>query len=1054
MTIKTKAQLDKMAKAGKKAMDGERPQLIFGLGTCGIASGGRALLDFAEKHLAKKGADVQIISVGCIGMCHAEPLVDVKLPGRPRVSYPEVTEEKLKEIIDKHLLKSRPVKELALTQFTHEMSISDEQEPKDEPYPGIPTNDRLPFFTKQARIVLRNCGIIDPESIDEYMARGGYASAFKAVHEMSPEEVIEEVKKSGLRGRGGAGFPTGLKWEFCRKAPGSVKYLICNADEGDPGAYINRAVLEGDPHTLLEGMIIAGYAMGSTEGFIYVRTEYPLAIDRLKTALEQAEKLGILGENMMGSSFSFRIHIREGAGVFVCGEETALIKSIEGKRGEPRPRPPFPATQGLWGKPTNINNVETLANIPIIIKKGGAWLSGIGTETGKGTKGFSLVGKINRPGLVEVPLGIPMKDIIYEIGGGIPDGRGFKAVQTGGPSGGCIPADKLDVPVDYENLKALGSIVGSGGMVVMDEDTCMVDVAKYFLEFTSEESCGQCTPCRVGTKKMLELLEKITSGHGAMEDIALLEELASQVSAGSLCALGGTAPNPVLTTLKNFRSEYEEHITGKYCKASTCAALFKAPCQNTCPAGTNVPGFIQLIAEGRYADAYEMNRLDNPLPAVCGRVCEHPCEARCQRVQMDEPLSVRELKRFCSDALAVGEGRHKPTLKKLASNGKSVGVVGGGPSGLAAAHFLAHMGYSVTIFESSPELGGMLRYGIPRYRLPADVLDREIADIRSMGVEVVCNCRIGKDTTLLQLIDEFDAVYLAIGAQNDKALGVEGENLDGVMPGLKVLRDINSGKKVNFGKSTLIIGGGNVAIDVARSALRAGAKVTVAYRREEIDMPAYPEEIKAAKEEGVEFVFLAAPKSVFGKAGKASGMAFERQEMREYTKWGRRSPGPTGETFDIAADTIVTAIGQELDSSFSEQIKERLINKRGLIDIDPKSRSTPLVKVFAGGDAVSGPASVIDAIADAKEAAMRIDDFLLHRDGMAEWKELNAIEYGMEAPTENEQRMERQAPGELDVAKRMKGYAEVVTCLEEDKAKLECRRCLRCDLSSQSEEVE
>jgi NADH:ubiquinone oxidoreductase subunit F (NADH-binding) len=437
----------------------------------------------------------------------------------------------------------------------------------------VPHYKDIPFYSKQHRIVLRNCGYINPDHIEEYIARDGYQALAKALTQMTPEEVLEEVKRSGLRGRGGAGFPTGLKWEFARKAAGDKKYIICNADEGDPGAFMDRSVLEGDPHAVIEGMLLGAYAIGADEGYIYCRAEYPLAIKRLKNAIKQAEEYGLLGDNIMNTGFSFHLHIKEGAGAFVCGEETALMASIEGKRGMPRPRPPFPAQAGLWGKPTNINNVETWANVPQIILNGADWYSSIGTESSKGTKVFALTGKVKNTGLIEVPMGITIREIVFELGGGILGDKEFKAVQIGGPSGGCLTKDHLDLPVDYESLTGAGAIMGSGGLVVMDEDTCMVDVAKFFLEFTQRESCGKCVPCREGTKQMLLLLEKITNGEGTMEDLNTLEELAHMVRRMSLCGLGQTAPNPVLTTLKYFRHEYEAHIRDKKCPAKVCTAL-------------------------------------------------------------------------------------------------------------------------------------------------------------------------------------------------------------------------------------------------------------------------------------------------------------------------------------------------------------------------------------------------------------------------------------------------------------------------------------------------
>jgi NADH-quinone oxidoreductase subunit F len=498
--------------------------------------------------------------VGCIGLCYAEPLVEIKKPGMPSVFYGNVTPELASEIVRDYVVGGNPRSDLALG--TRGEGAID----------GIPCFYDLPVLKPQVRIALRNCGNIDPENIHHYVANGGYEGLSKALG-MSRQEVIDVVKKSGLRGRGGAGFPTGVKWQFCHDAPGDIKYLVCNADEGDPGAFMDRAVLEGDPHAVLEGMLIGAYALGASVGYIYIRAEYPLAIQRLRVALRQMEEWGLVGDNIMGSDFSFHIKIKEGAGAFVCGEETALMASIEGNRGMPRPRPPFPAQAGLWGKPTNINNVETWSNVSAILLNGAEWYASYGTEKSRGTKTFSLVGKVARPGLIEVPMGITLREIIYGIGGGIPEGKAFKAVQTGGPSGGCLPASFLDSPVDYESLASAGSIVGSGGMVVLDEDSCMVEIARYFLTFTQAESCGKCIPCRWGTKQMLDILEDIVNGKGREGDIELLLELSQAVKDGSLCALGGTAPNPVLTTIRYFRDEYEAHVSEKRCPALACNAL-------------------------------------------------------------------------------------------------------------------------------------------------------------------------------------------------------------------------------------------------------------------------------------------------------------------------------------------------------------------------------------------------------------------------------------------------------------------------------------------------
>lgn len=565
---------------GGKAMAFYRSQVLICGGTGCTSSGSMDLKEKFHEEVKKNGIEneIEIIRTGCFGLCELGPVVIVYPEG---AFYSRVTVEDVEEIVKEHLVKGRVVTRLLYTESVDEGRIKSLNE--------------VDFYKKQYRIALRNCGVIDPENIDEYIAFDGYKALAKVLTEMTPQEVIEVVKKSGLRGRGGGGFPTGLKWEFTAKSQGDQKYVICNADEGDPGAFMDRSVLEGDPHSVLEAMAIAGYAIGANQGYIYVRAEYPIAVQRLEVAIKQAREYGVLGKNIFGTGFDFDIEVRLGAGAFVCGEETALMNSIEGKRGMPRPKPPFPAQSGLWGKPTVINNVETYANIPPIILNGAEWFASIGTEKSKGTKVFALGGKIRNTGLVEVPMGITLREIIYEIGGGIPNGKKFKAVQTGGPSGGCIPAEHLDTPIDYDTLTALGSMMGSGGMIVMDEDNCMVDVARFYLEFTQDESCGKCTPCRIGTKRLLEILEKITEGKGTEEDLAKLEELSIQIKNTALCGLGQTAPNPVLSTLKYFRHEYEAHVKEKRCPAGVCKSLMKyeivaekckgcSICARNCPA--------------------------------------------------------------------------------------------------------------------------------------------------------------------------------------------------------------------------------------------------------------------------------------------------------------------------------------------------------------------------------------------------------------------------------------------------------------------------------------
>lgn len=575
-------------------------KVVVGQGSCGVATGAKKTAAEFEKQIKEKGLNVVVDKTGCIGTCYLEPIVDVYDDnGNLSARYVKVQPEIVSDIVENHLVGGQVAKD-------HEISDVDKA-----------------FISKQKRIVLRNCGLINPENIEEYIATGGYEATKKVVTSMSQDEVIEEIKVSGLRGRGGAGFPTWFKWNAAKSSPGKVKYMVCNADEGDPGAFMDRSVLEGDPHSLIEGMIIGGFAMGATEGVIYVRAEYPLAIQRLEIAMDQARQKGFLGKNLFGTDFSFDLRIKAGAGAFVCGEETALIASLEGERGMPRLKPPFPAQKGYWQKPTNINNVETFANVPWIIVNGGAAFGAMGTPQSKGTKVFALAGKIKKGGLVEVPMGLPLKDVIYGIGDGIKKDKAFKAVQMGGPSGGCIPAELIETPVDYENINKTGAIVGSGGMIVMDETTCMVDMARYFLDFTRKESCGKCNYCRVGTKRMLEILERITIGEGKDGDIELLEELAIKIKDGSMCGLGQTAPNPVLTTIKYFRNEYEDHIYKKKCTAHSCKELLTFTindackgctlCSKKCPVGA-ITGELK-----------GMHVINQDLCIKCGK-CEETCK--------------------------------------------------------------------------------------------------------------------------------------------------------------------------------------------------------------------------------------------------------------------------------------------------------------------------------------------------------------------------------------------------------------------------------------------
>ena len=1002
-----------------------RTHVLVCAGAGCVSCGCQEVADTLKSEIDRLGLtdEVKLVMTGCMGSCNLGPVAAVVPEG---VFYERLDPEGIKRIAEEHLLKGRVVQD-----YLHS---------GEEVYRRM---EDLPFFKLQKKIVLRNCGVIDPGNIEEYIARDGYAALAKVLGEMTPQGVIDEIKKSGLRGRGGGGFPTGLKWQFTHDAPGEQKFVLCNADEGDPGAFMDRSVLEGDPHSVIEAMIIAGYAVGANQGYVYVRAEYPLAIERLGRAIQQAREWGFLSHNILDTGFGFDLDIRIGAGAFVCGEETALMASIEGKRGEPRPRPPFPAISGLWESPTLLNNVETYANITWIILNGADAFAGIGTEGSKGTKVFALAGAVNNTGLVEVPMGTTLGTLIYDIGGGVRGGRKFKAAQAGGPSGGCIPKEHLNVPMDYDSLKDLGAMMGSGGLIVMDENTCMVDLARFFLDFIQEESCGKCTPCRVGTKRMLEILDRIAHGLGQEGDIELLISLGEHIRDSALCGLGQTAPNPVLSTIRYFRDEYEAHIREKRCPACVCSSLFEAPCSHTCPAGTSVPKYISLIAHRRFTDALRVVRDHNPFVSVCGRVCNAPCESKCRRSQIDEPLSIRALKRFAADQAEKGE---LPLPNKRISRAaeRKVAIVGAGPAGLTAAYHLARMGYSPVVFEKEPVAGGMLATAIPPYRLPRNVLQREIEMIRSLGVDIRLGTAVGKDIPFDRIRSDFDAVLIATGADKGWTLGIPGEDLDGIYDAITFLKDVNLERNtIRVGDRVAVVGGGNSAIDAARTALRVGArKVTIVYRRLKDDMPAAPEEIHEAEAEGIEIRYLAAPIEAIGENGKVTALRCQLLELSEFDRSGRRKPQPIeGSVFDLPADTVITAISQEPDIEYlGGTVKTR---RGGAVEIDPATMKTSSDGVFAAGDLVNDDWTVINAIGDGIRAAISVDRYLGGTGELA--SEIEDIEIPP-APEDVDDIVETPRVREnlLCVESRI-GMAEVDLGYTREQALREAARCLRCD---------
>jgi NADH-quinone oxidoreductase subunit F len=1042
MKFANEKQLETYREGLKAAHDPSKIRICVCGGTGCNAQGSidlvKALNSAVKKYRLAGKAEVKV--TGCHGFCERGPIVVV----RPEnIFYVLVKAADADELVRVTCVEKGVVERLQYVDPGTGQRILREQD--------------VPFYKKQMRVILASNGHLDPTSIDDYILNDGYAALAKVLKGLSPERVIDEVKRSGLRGRGGAGFPTGRKWELCRQQAGDTKYIICNADEGDPGAYMNRSEIEGNPHLMIEGMMIGAYAIGASKAYVYCRAEYPLAIEQLNKAIAQLRECGLLGENILGSGFSLDVIIKMGAGAFVCGEETALMNSIEGKRGMPRPRPPFPAQSGVFGKPSNINNVETWCNIPLIINRGPEWFSGIGSDKSKGTKVFSLVGSVNNIGLVEVPFGTTLREIVNEIGGGVPRGKKFKAAQMGGPSGGCIPAGQMDVKIDYESLQSLGAIVGSGGLVVMDESTCMVDLAKFFMEFIQNESCGKCIPCREGTRRMLEILKAITrprrkeNGHDSLlrfQGILTLEKLAKTIKETALCGLGQTAPNPVLSTLRWFRDEYEAHVYERRCLSGSCKELVGAPCANTCPVDTEVWRYVAHVARGEYAEAYRVVRQANPLPISCARVCHHPCEAMCRcGTTGGEPIAVRTIKRFLVDSVAPST--FKAVVREAGKGAKRVAVIGAGPSGLTAAHCLSVLGHQVTVFEREKKAGGMLVCAIPEYRLPRKNLAREVKSLLNENMKILYGKSLGKDFTVDSLLKEgYDAVYIAIGSHSSRKLGLDGEDAKGILHGIDFLKSYNlKGQELACGRVG-IIGGGNSAIDAARVAIRQKAvkSVTVFYRRSPSEMPAYKEEVAAAVEEGVKIVPLMAPTKVIAEGGKLARVEFVRNEVGPKDEKGRQSfAAVPGSEHEVPLDTLVIAISESPDRSGLEKFKA---SKWGGVAADPGTMQTSRHEIFAGGDAVRGPNTVIDAIADGKRAAAMMDRFLKGRQmGIITKVRLPSVYVEpVEAEEGHKGAEARVKVPHLAAKARKKNHQEVELCINEAAARAEACRCLRCDL--------
>ncbi len=980
---------------------------------------------------------VEIRSTGCHGFCSKAPVIAIEPMG---VQYQEVEPNDAVEIVSQTLKKNQLIDRLAYRM------------PKT--FQPIFHRNQIPFYAKQERRVLSNCGRIDPTNIEHYIAAGGYQALVKALSKMTPEQVIHEVQAAKLRGRGGAGFPTGLKWKFARQSEGRPKYVVCNADEGDPGAFMDRAILEGDPHAIVEGMLLGAYAMGSEYGYIYVREEYPIAIDHLTIAIEQANEIGLLGENILGTGFNFDLSLRLGAGAFVCGEETALMASIEGQRGMPRARPPFPAQAGIDAKPTNINNVETWANVPLIIKNGADWYGEVGTDDSKGTKIFSLAGKVNNTGLVEVPIGSTVKDVIYEIGGGIPKGRAFKAVQMGGPAGGCVPAQFLNLEIDYDTVQRIGAIMGSGGMVVMDENNCMVEIARFFLSFTQSESCGKCAPCRLGTTQLLEILTRITHGQGRMEDIDAIQELGNTLTEASLCGLGQACSKPALSTLKYFLKEYEDHIQEHRCAGAVCDSMVISACQHACPAGIDVPNYVAAIADRDYEKSVEIIRERNPFPAVCGRICIHPCEYKCRRGELDQPVAIRALKRVASDWYFNNIGPKRDPFPVTQS--EKVAIVGAGPAGLTCAYYLAQMGYQTTVFEAQSVAGGMLGIAVPEFRLPRQVIEEEIEYIQNCGVEIRYNSPIDAKHTFSDLLNEgYSAVFIAAGAQASKRIGIPGEeeDLEGLHYGLDFLSKVRMGEDVPLSGKTVVIGGGNVAVDVARTALRSGAQEAQIFCLEPVDeMPAWEKDVEEAIEEGIAIVPSQSPSRITHENKKVTGIEFTRC-VCVFDDEGCFNPTcDLEDTQFVEADNVLISIGQAADMSFLDADSQLERELWGALVVDTNTLATNVPGVFAGGDFTTGPTFVIRAIASGRRAAIAIDKYLggdKSRVYIPDEKSARHTGTKLALEEESTEDKPRIDVGFEDAKERIKDFREVEKGFTEEDACSEATRCLRCDLEKE-----
>jgi NADH-quinone oxidoreductase subunit F len=1030
-----KSRLDKEKELRQ---DGFTRRITVHMGTCGLASGAEKVMDRIIQEISESGrSDIAVSRSGCIGLCSLEPLITVELLGQEPIVYQKVDGEKAKQIFKQHVLGGDVQVNFALARGK---AVNEEPMPNKSDLEGIlPHLSELKFFSLQRSWTLRNKGLIDPDRIDDYIWRDGYLAADKALFKMTPSEIISEVKNSGLRGRGDRSIPAGIMLEFCANSKEDLKYVLCSADEGELCAFVSRSVIESDPHTVIEGMIIAAKATGANRGYIYCLAKDASAVKRLNLAIQQARFYELLGKGLLGSEFNFDIEVVQDSDLFASSDQAASMVTIKGQGGAIRPSPPLPAVLELRKNPTLLNNVETYANLPRIILLGGEAYADLGTESSKGTKLFSLAGAVNNAGLIEVPMGITVGEIVFDIGGGIPGQKKFKTVQVGGLSGGCITPEHLNTRIDYDALTKVGATMGSGGMIVMDEDACMVDTARNLMELFQNEAHRKCHSCRGETKQMIEILQRICRGEGREGDIEILEDLGQKTGDTAPGGSDHAAPNLVLNTIRCFRDEYEAHILEKRCPAVVCSKLFKSPCQHRCPIGMDVPAYISLIRAGRIDDAYRVLKRTNPFPSVCGRICGHDCQMKCRRAQLDEPVAIMHLKRFVTDHAKRVEIQPLPILRK-----EKVAIIGAGPSGLTAALELKRRGYGVTVFEALPQAGGMLRWSIPSFRLPRNELDREIEDILQTGVQALTNTRVGRDVPFEDLERSFDVIYLATGAQKSSSLNIPGEDAEGVFGAVKFLRTCHLGKEIRMGRNVAVIGGGISAVDTARTAVRLGAKkVTLYYRRQRKDMPVQGSQIKAAEEEGVRIMDLVAPVRVITQYGKVRGIELTQMRLDKFDPSGRRQTKPIlGSEFVEKADIVISAIGRISDLDFLPNGIER---KQAMVKVD-KSLRTTHPKVWAGGDVVTGPAMVVDAIKAGQNAARAIDTAIRVTHGEQPWTA--PAEETIDIPLKTDERPVEQPQTPMPKAPpmvRRTDFGEVELGYTREIALAEAGRCLRCD---------